>query len=75
MVKKIIKSGNSGAITLDRALLELIHAKIGDEVSVHVRNGSLIITPMNVGFTDDEIDEAAGEVFSRYSKTFKKLAE
>lgn len=75
MVKKITKSGNSAAITLDLALLELIHAKIGDKVNITARNGSLIITPDNVGFSDENIDEAADEVFSRYEKTFKKLAE
>lgn len=75
MVKKITKSGNSAAITLDAALLELIHAKIGDRVNVTVRNGSLIITPDNVGFSDESIDETAGEIFTRYRETFKKLAE
>lgn len=75
MVKKITKSGNSAAITLDAALLEMIHAKIGDKVNITVRNGSLIITPENVGFSDEDIDDAADEVFTRYDKTFKKLAE
>ena len=31
MIKKITKSGNSAAITIDAALLEMIHAKIGDQ--------------------------------------------
>ena len=75
MIKSIRKSGNSASITIDNTLLELIHAKIGDKVNVTVRNGSLIISPVNVGFTEDEISEAAAAVFKRYRKTFKKLAE
>lgn len=75
MVKTISKIGNSAGITLDKALLELLHVKVGDQVTVTVRNGSVIITPANVGFSDEDIDKAAGEVFNRYDKAFKKLAE
>ena len=75
MVKNITKSGNSASITLDIALLELIRAKIGDPVNVNVHNGSIVITPARPGFSDSEVEAAAKEVFSRYRKTFKKLAE
>jgi len=75
MVKTISKIGNSAGITLDKALLELLHVKVGDQVTVTVRNGSVIITPANVGFSDEEVDKAADVVFKRYEKAFKKLAE
>ncbi|MBX3474824.1 MAG: hypothetical protein KF754_10605 [Planctomycetes bacterium] len=75
MVKTITKIGNSAGITLDKALLELIHVKLGDQVAVSVRNGSIVITPANVGFSEEEISDAAGAIFKRYGKAFKKLAE
>jgi antitoxin component of MazEF toxin-antitoxin module len=75
MVKTIGKSGNSGSITLSKALMELMHVEIGDQVAVDVVNGRLIVTPVNLGFSDDEIDAAAKQVFTKYAKTFKKLAE
>ena len=75
MVKKITKSGNSAAITLDAALLEMIHAKIGDQVHISVRNGGLFVLPVNVGFERGELEAAAKEVFKRNARTFKKLAE
>ena len=75
MIKKITKSGNSAAITIDAALLEMIHAKIGDQVDVSVRNGGLFVLPVNVGFEKEELEAAAKEVFKRNAKTFKKLAE
>jgi antitoxin component of MazEF toxin-antitoxin module len=75
MIKNITKSGNSASITLDLTLLELIRAKIGDQVNVTVSNGSIILTPVNVGFERAEIDKVADELFRRHAKTFKKLAE
>lgn len=75
MIKKITKSGNSAAITLDLALLEMIHAKIGDQVDISVRNGGLFVLPVNVGINREQLDAAAGKVFKRNAKTFKKLAE
>jgi putative addiction module antidote len=75
MVKTLSKIGNSAGITLDKAVLELAHLKLGDKVAVTVRNGSIVLTPANVGFSDEEIDKAADEIFKRYDKAFKKLAE
>lgn len=75
MVKTLSKIGNSAGITLDKAVLELAHLKLGDKVTVTVRNGSIVLTPANVGFSDDEIDGAADAIFKRYDKAFKKLAE
>lgn len=75
MIKKIVKSGNSAAVTLDQTLLELIHAKIGDQVDISVRNGGIFMLPVNVGIEREELNEAAASVFKRNAKTFKKLAE
>lgn len=75
MVKTLSKIGNSTGITLDKAVLELAHLKLGDRVIVSVRNGSIVLTPANVGFSDAEVDKAADEIFSRFDKAFKKLAE
>lgn len=62
-MKTISKIGNSAGITLDKMLLELLHVKVGDQVTFTVRNGSLIITPANVGFSNEEVDKAAAMVF------------
>ncbi|MCZ7604788.1 MAG: hypothetical protein M5U25_01690 [Planctomycetota bacterium] len=75
MIKKITKSGNSAAITLDLALLEMIHAKIGDQVNVTVHNGSLVISPVNVGLTEKQRTDAVARFRKRYSSVLKRLAE
>jgi putative addiction module antidote len=75
MIKTIKKSGNSASITLDKAILELLNLKIGDQVVLTVSEGVLKISPANVGVPKPELEDAAKEIFKRYGKTFKKLAE
>lgn len=75
LVKKIRKSGNSGAVTIDKTLMDLMHLKFGDQVTITFQNGRIIIAPANVGFSENELDAAAETMFRRYRKTFKKLAE
>lgn len=46
MIKKLVRHGNSRALIIDRALLEVLH--IGEKAEVEVRTDgkSLIITPV-----------------------------
>ena len=45
MIKHIKKVGNSSALILDRALMELVGLSEGGEVQLTVHNGSIIIGP------------------------------
>ncbi|HSC25116.1 MAG TPA: hypothetical protein VLB80_02765 [Candidatus Babeliales bacterium] len=45
MLKKLVKYGNSNALILDRAILELLNIKEGAIVKLHTDGISLIITP------------------------------
>ena len=45
MIKQLKKVGNSNAIILDKALLELVGLQEDDEVQISIHNGSIIITP------------------------------
>jgi putative addiction module antidote len=75
MVKTISKVGNSNMIRLDKALMELLNLETGDRLVVTVRDGSIVLTPENVGFAEEEIGRAADEIMSRHARTFRKLAE
>ncbi len=48
MLKKIVKYGNSSALVLDKALLELLDMAEGSVVKIKTDGVSLIITPQNV---------------------------
>src|SRR5579863_6335427 len=45
MLKKLVKYGNSNALILDRAILELLNISEGAIVKLHTDGKSLVITP------------------------------
>ena len=46
MVKTIRKVGNSNALLLDKAIMELIGLREGGAVKLTITNGSLLVTPV-----------------------------
>ena len=47
MIKNLRKVGNSNALLLDKAILELLGLDENGEVQLTIDNGSLIVTPAN----------------------------
>jgi antitoxin component of MazEF toxin-antitoxin module len=47
MLKKLVKYGNSNALVLDKALLELLNITEGSVVKIKTDGVSLIITPQD----------------------------
>ncbi len=52
MLKKLVKYGNSNAIILDKAILELLEIEEGSIIKVKTDGTSLIITPHH--YTTDQ---------------------
>ena len=76
MIKRIQKVGNSSALILDRALMELVGLSEGGEVQLTVQNGSIIITPANPRPVDRERFEAAlDRVVTERRDVLRRLAE
>jgi antitoxin component of MazEF toxin-antitoxin module len=77
MIKKITKVGNSHALILDSALLQLARLKPGDEVNVEVHaGGTLTISPTERPVIDAE--EAAGvarRLIGKNGELFRRLAQ
>jgi antitoxin component of MazEF toxin-antitoxin module len=76
MVKHLKKVGNSSAITLDKALMELVGLHEGSAVNIEVRDGSLILTPVNPSPIDQERFESSLErVVRSRRKILRRLAQ
>ena len=76
MVKRLRKVGNSSALILDRALLELVGLEENGEVQVTLHNGSLILTPVNPKLVSPErFEEFLSRVVARRRSALKRLAE
>lgn len=55
MLKKLVKYGNSNALVLDKALLELLNITEGSVVKIKTDGKSLIITPQNNGVEEGTV--------------------
>ncbi len=75
MVKTLQRHGNSQALVLDKPILEMMGANEDTQFQLTVSNGSLIVTPINVGIGRKKIDQIFDELQPRYSDMLQRLAE
>ncbi len=68
MLKKMVKDGNSNALILDRAILELLGIGEGSMVKLHTDGKSLILTPEKAS-TPTEVFMTDTERFQDIIKT------
>jgi antitoxin component of MazEF toxin-antitoxin module len=76
MVKRLRKVGNSSALILDKAIMELVGLEEGADVQLTVHQGSLLLTPVKPrAATDAEFEAAMDYVFKKRHSALKRLAE
>jgi antitoxin component of MazEF toxin-antitoxin module len=76
MIKRLQGVGNSQALILDRALMELVGLTENGEVQLTIQNGSILITPANPKPVDRERFEAAlDRVTLERREALRRLAE
>ena len=76
MVKRLRKVGNSQALLLDKALLELVGLEEGGAVEVTVGGGSIVLAPVNPRPVNPRQFQAAlDRVVIRRRRVLKRLAQ
>lgn len=76
MIKQLTKVGNSQALILDKAILELVGLEENGEVQLTVDNGSIIVTPANPKPIDDERFQAClDRVVKERREVLRRLAQ
>lgn len=76
MRKSLIKHGNSHALLIDKAVLELL--KIDPEktqLEVTTDGNVLVITPIRDKQTEKQLQEKLAKIDAKYGATFKRLAD
>jgi antitoxin MazE len=75
MVKKLTKHGNSLALVIDRAILELL--KIGSETPLDVSTDGqvLVIAPVRDETRQRKFKQALETANQKYGRALKRLAE
>lgn len=74
MVKTLQRHGNSQALVLDKPILDMLGAKEDTRFQLTVSNGSLIVTPINVGIGREQIDGIFQQLEPRYRDMLRRLA-
>jgi len=75
MIKQLRKVGNSSALILDRALMELIGLEENGKVQLTVSNGSLVLTPASPkAITPEQLQEGLSRVIAKRRSALRRLA-
>lgn len=76
MIKQLSKVGNSSALLLDKALMELVGLEEGGPVQITVQDGVLIVQPVSPTPVDEErFGQLLDKVVSDRRSALRKLAQ
>ncbi len=75
MIKKLTKHGNSLALIIDKAILELLNINPDTPLEITTNGESLVIKPANDLDRRKKFDAAFNRIVDKYGETFRKLAE
>ena len=75
MIKTLTSHGNSAALIIDKALLEVLRIDIDTPLEIATDGRSLVISPVRDGADDDPIASALDRVNARHGRTLRRLAE
>ena len=75
MIKTLTSHGNSAALIIDKALLEILNIEMDTPLEIVTDGENLIISPVRDGAQNQRVTRALEKVNARHSKTLKRLAE
>ena len=75
MIKTLTSHGNSAALIIDKALLEVLRIDMDTPLEITTDGRSLVISPVRDGDDDDRIAGALERVNARHGRTLRRLAE
>lgn len=75
MIKKLTAHGNSAALIIDKAVLEIFKISMDTPLEIITDGKNLIISPVRDSLRDEKIEKALKKVNALHSKTLSKLAD
>lgn len=75
MIKTLTVHGNSAALIIDKALLEILNIDMNTPLEIVTDGQNLIISPVREDNQPDRVAKALEIVNARHSRTLKKLAD
>lgn len=75
MRKTLVRHGNSSALVIDRAILDLLHIDHETPLDITTDGQALVITPVRDPKRKERLGKALDSVNQRYGRALKRLAE
>ena len=75
MTKKLTKHGNSLALVIDKAILELLDIDADTPLKITTNGRELVIIPTGDDAVDDDFEAALQRANDKYARMLKRLAE
>ncbi|GAW91340.1 AbrB/MazE/SpoVT family DNA-binding domain-containing protein [Calderihabitans maritimus] len=75
MIKKLTAHGNSAALIIDKAILELLNITMDTPLKITTDGKNLIISPMSDNDRGERFQQALNKVNAKHAATLKRLAE
>ncbi|HNZ19932.1 MAG TPA: AbrB/MazE/SpoVT family DNA-binding domain-containing protein [Candidatus Hydrogenedentes bacterium] len=75
MIKKLVRHGNSLALVIDKAILDLLRIDHDTPLELITDGDVIIIKPERDEEVSDEIRAVHEEMAARYGKVFERLAK
>jgi antitoxin component of MazEF toxin-antitoxin module len=75
MIRTLQKHGNSVALLFDKTMLDAMNMTQDTPVQVTIANGSITISPANVGVDRDELKAHIARLRPKYKRMLENLAK
>lgn len=75
MIKHLTTHGNSLALIIEKAILELLHITQDTPLEINTDGRNLIISPVEDKKREKKVRAAMEKVHNRHAATFKALAD
>ena len=75
MIKKLSKHGNSLALVIDRAILDLLDIDEDTALEMSTDGAALVVSPVRDENRRKQFEQALASTNKRYGKALKRLSE
>ena len=74
MIRTLQRHGNSVALVFDKTMLETLGMTPDSPVQITLSGGSMVITPVSAGVSEEELAETIRRLRPRYKRMLENLA-
>jgi len=75
MTKKLIQHGNSAALVLDKALLDILNVRIDTPLEVTTDGKNIIISPQMIPNAESSLLESLERINQKHRAVLRKLGQ